>query len=49
VTAIDDVIRAFAEREQLFSNIGKNLPRLLVAGAWRQRLEIVQQLGPRLL
>ena len=29
VSAIDDVIRAFAEREQLFSNIGENLPRLL--------------------
>jgi hypothetical protein len=36
VAAVDDVIRAFAEHKQLFADIGKDLPRLLVGGAPRQ-------------
>lgn len=38
VAAIDDVIGAFAQREELLAHIGEDLPRLIVGGTWRQCL-----------
>ena len=42
--AVDDVIRAFAEREQLLADIRKDLAGLVVGRVLRQGAQIVDQL-----
>ena len=41
---IDDVVRAFAQCEQLFGDIREDLSRLRVGGALWQRLQVADQL-----
>src|SRR5271165_6999974 len=48
VAAVDDVIRAFAQREELLANIREYLARLLVASARRQCLQVMHQLHDNL-
>ena len=47
MAAVDDIIRTFAQREELLSYIREYLTRLLVRGAGRQCFQVAHQLHYR--
>ena len=48
MAAVDDVIRAFAQCEELLPNVREYLARLLVRGVRRQCLQVTHELDHRL-